>query len=101
MYKEKKSVKQIQTSVTLTNPSAPALALVVPRQMNAESTLQTNVVLRLEKSNVLIALPENEHLGKTAEYCERLSKTTSSCVTFSIPESGGSSTLKQKVYQRM
>ena len=25
---------------TLTNPSAPALALVVPRQMNAESTLR-------------------------------------------------------------
>ena len=42
----KKSVKQTQISVTLTNPSAPALALVVPRQMNAESTLQTNFVFR-------------------------------------------------------
>ena len=88
VYIVEKICQTIQTSVTLTNPSAPALALVVPRQMNAESTLQTNFVFLkrhpvsfqrigcsccqktlgflhtpvacLEKSNVLIALPQNE-----------------------------------------
>lgn len=44
VYIVEKICQKIQTSVTLTNPSAPALALVVPRQMNAESTLQTKFV---------------------------------------------------------